>query len=40
MSNMGTAEVTEMIINKLLQTKKNEDFVNSINVSFVEKNML
>ena len=30
MSNMGTAEVTEMIINKLLQTKKNEDFVNSI----------
>jgi transcription termination factor Rho len=40
MSNMGTAEVTEMIINKLLQTKKNESFVNSINVSFLEKNML
>ena len=37
MSNMGTAEVMEMIVNKLVQTKTNEDFVNSINVSFVEK---
>ncbi|HZK70608.1 MAG TPA: transcription termination factor Rho, partial [Clostridia bacterium] len=38
MYNMGTADVTEMIINKLLQTKKNQDFVNSINISFMEKN--
>ncbi|MCX7745742.1 MAG: transcription termination factor Rho [Clostridia bacterium] len=37
MSNMGTAEVTEMVSNKLMQTKNNEEFVNSINVSFVEK---
>ncbi|HHW48263.1 MAG TPA: transcription termination factor Rho [Clostridiaceae bacterium] len=36
-SNLGTAEVTEMIINKLIQTKTNEDFVNSINVAFVDK---
>ncbi|WP_439644304.1 transcription termination factor Rho [Acetivibrio straminisolvens] len=37
MSNMGTAEVTEMIINRLMQTKNNVEFVNSINVAFVEK---
>ncbi|MFZ5986667.1 MAG: transcription termination factor Rho [Bacillota bacterium] len=37
MSNMGTAEVTEMLINRLMQTKTNVDFVNSINVAFVEK---
>lgn len=37
MSNMGTAEVTEMLINKLMQTKTNEDFVGSINVDFVQK---
>ncbi len=37
MSNMGTAEVTEMIINRLVQTKNNEEFVKAINVSFVEK---
>ncbi len=37
MSNMGTAEVTEMIINRLMQTKTNEDFVKTINVSFVDK---
>ncbi|MEN8905664.1 MAG: transcription termination factor Rho [Clostridiales bacterium] len=37
MSNMGTAEVTEMIINKLMQTKDNNEFVNSINISFSEK---
>ncbi|HOM03805.1 MAG TPA: transcription termination factor Rho [Acetivibrio sp.] len=35
MSNMGTAEVTEMIINRLMQTKNNAEFVNSINVAFV-----
>ena len=37
MSNMGTAEVTEMLINKLTQTRNNEEFVSSINVAFVEK---
>jgi len=37
MSNLGTAEVTEMIINKLMQTKSNEEFINSINVSFLDK---
>ncbi|MCR4436437.1 MAG: transcription termination factor Rho [Clostridiales bacterium] len=37
MSNMGTAEVTEMIANRLMQTKTNEEFVNSINVAFAEK---
>lgn len=37
MSNMGTADVTEMLINKLIQTRTNEDFVSSINVSFLEK---
>jgi transcription termination factor Rho len=37
MSNMGTAEVTEMLINRLVQTRTNEDFINGINVSFVEK---
>lgn len=34
MSNMGTAEVTEMITNKLMQTKNNFEFVNGINVAF------
>lgn len=37
MSNMGTSEVTEMLINKLIQTKTNEGFVSSINVAFTEK---
>lgn len=37
MTNMGTAEVTEMIINRLVQTKANEEFVRSINVAFMEK---
>ena len=37
MSNMGTAEVTEMIINKLMQTRTNEEFVNGINVAFGDK---
>ena len=37
MSNMGTAEVTEMIVNRLVQTKTNEEFVNSINLAFVQK---
>ncbi len=34
MSNMGTAQVTEMIINRLMQTKSNAEFVASINVAF------
>jgi len=37
MSNMGTAEVTEMIISKLVQSKTNEEFVKSINVAFIDK---
>lgn len=37
MSSLGTAEVTEMLINRLMQTKTNEDFVNGINVAFVDK---
>lgn len=37
MSNLGTSEVTEMILNKLTQTRTNEDFVNSINISFLDK---
>ncbi|OPZ94211.1 MAG: hypothetical protein BWY74_00736 [Firmicutes bacterium ADurb.Bin419] len=37
MSNMGTAQVTEMIINRLMQTKTNVDFVGSINVEFDKK---
>ncbi|MCX7709791.1 MAG: transcription termination factor Rho [Clostridia bacterium] len=37
MSNMGTAEVTEMILSRFMQTKANKDFVDSINVAFVEK---
>jgi transcription termination factor Rho len=38
MSNMGTAEVTEVLINKLMQTRTNDDFVKSINLSFLDKN--
>lgn len=34
MSNMGTSEVTEMLINKLIQTRTNADFINSINLTF------
>lgn len=37
MSNMGTAQVTEMIISKLMQTKTNTEFVGSINVEFDKK---
>jgi transcription termination factor Rho len=32
MSNMGTAEVTEWFIDKLMRTKTNDDFVNNINI--------
>jgi transcription termination factor Rho len=37
MSNLGTSDVTEMILNRLTQTKTNDDFVNSINKSFIDK---
>jgi transcription termination factor Rho len=37
MSNMGTAEVTEMIVNRLMQTKTNEEFINGINLAFLQK---
>ncbi len=37
MSNLGTSDVTEMILNRLVQTRANEDFVNSINKSFIDK---
>ena len=32
MSNMGTAEVTEWMIDKLMKTKNNAEFVSSINI--------
>ena len=32
MSNMGTAEVTEWMIDKLVKTKNNAEFVSSINI--------
>ena len=37
LGNLGTIDVTEMIIKQLMQTRTNEDFVNSINVAFQEK---
>ncbi len=37
MSNLGTSDVTEMILSKLMQTRTNEEFVNSINKSFIDK---
>ncbi len=37
MSNLGASDVTEMILSRLMQTRTNEDFVNSINKSFLEK---
>ena len=37
MSNMGTAEVTEVITGRLVQTKNNDEFVKSINIAFVQK---
>jgi len=37
MSNMGTAEVTEMIVNRLMQTKTNEEFISGINTAFIQK---
>ena len=37
MSNMGTAEVTEILINRLVQTKNNEEFISSLNLAFLDK---
>ncbi len=37
MSNLGPSDVTEMILNRLIQTKTNEEFVNSINKAFIDK---
>jgi len=37
MANMGNAEVTETLINRLVQTKNNDEFISAINHSFVEK---
>lgn len=37
MSSAGTAEVTEMIINRLTQTKTNEEFINGVNLTFLQK---
>ena len=37
MSNVGTADVTEMIINRLMNTKTNEEFVNGINTAFLQR---
>jgi len=34
LSNSGTAEVTELLINRLMATKTNADFVATINVTF------
>jgi len=37
MANLGTADVTEMLITKLLQTKTNAEFIASINTNFGDK---
>ncbi len=37
MSNVGTADVTEMIVNRLMNTKSNEEFVNGINTAFMQR---
>lgn len=37
MSNLGTAEVTEMIVNRLLVQKTNEEFVGGINTTLLSK---
>ncbi len=37
MSNLGTAEVTELIVNRLMISKTNEDFVNGINTALLQK---
>lgn len=37
MSNVGTADVTEMIVNRLTSTKTNEEFINGINTVLTTK---
>ncbi len=37
MSNMGTAEVTEMLTNRLVQTRTNEEFINNLKITFADK---
>ena len=37
MSNMGTADVTEMIVNRLMNTKTNEEFINGINTVLIQR---
>ena len=37
MGNMGTADVTEILINQLMKCATNEEFVNSVKLSFNEK---
>jgi transcription termination factor Rho len=32
LSNLGTADVTEMIVGKMLKTKNNEEFINTIKI--------
>ncbi len=37
MSNVGTADVTEMIVNRLTNTKTNEEFVKGINTALTQR---
>ena len=37
MSNVGTSDVTEMIVNRLMNTKTNEEFINGINTALSPK---
>ncbi|HBN86485.1 MAG TPA: transcription termination factor Rho [Clostridiales bacterium] len=37
MGNMGTAEVTEILLGKLQKTKANADFLATINTNFIDK---
>ncbi len=32
MSNLGTGDVTEMIVNKMVKTKNNEEFIKTVNI--------
>jgi transcription termination factor Rho len=40
MSNLGTAEVTEFLLNKLQKTKNNAEFLSSINTNLFDKSFL
>lgn len=37
MSNVGTADVTEMIVNRLTNTKTNEEFIKGINTALTQR---